>query len=61
MEGARLELGNEAQPSCRTRVKGCCGVKMLWGCWPPWYLEARLECLPMQVDVGSPGLTAQPK
>ena len=26
MEGARLELGNEAQPSCRTRGEGS-----LWG------------------------------
>lgn len=42
-------------------VKGCCGVKMLLGGWPPWYLAAGLECLPIQVDVGSPGLTAQPK
>lgn len=48
MEGERLELGNEAQPSCRTSlrqgVKGRCGVKMLWYHWPPWHLAAGLEC-----------------
>ena len=48
-------------PPAGPGVKGRCGVKMMRGRWPPWYLAARLECLPMQVDVGSPGLTAQPK
>lgn len=48
MEGARLELGDEAQPSCRTSlhqgVKGRFGVRMLQDPWPPWHLAAGLEC-----------------